>query len=524
MPADQKMEVVAMQHLISCFVLAIVLFFSGSGHAQVTDLRRAAEVVANGVGDIGKIKTGDRSRGPVFVFDENHISRAGQIEIAVMLLRLHEKFGLIAIGLEGFIKSNKALDGSWFHGSGGAAAGDARQDVAVRMLAEGEISSSEFMTLIFPSIRVHGIEKRSEYSVDLAIKGAPVSRYLVQIASHLLTQRQIRKTNELVKENKMDDARKYLFSRDPWVKKKFASVNGPAKRSIGLLIRDVRDIQKKAGDLGINIDAATKSDMSALLNFYEMAHTRSKTMVRNALQMGRGNRHAPIAMTIGAAHTDAVLSLLEESKVTYVHIAPKHLEADFGMFSTEQYKALIKRKWARESKGTLGVMLNAHRKPRPKIETASAKSYANLNLAAILIADAMGGNNRIPDDIWREIGSLEGVRIDRGSFEESDGDVIFRAELQDTDENWISVWTRVGQTNSEKTNAELEEKLLQSLADIGAGNKPPRKPPSNSKRAESEGPGDGKRKEVVISRLNSKVVAVFGGTKSVVAQVGKIGA
>ena len=72
-------------------------------------LHEAALDVARNVGTVGTLSDAS-NRGPVFVFEEFHTSRVGQLQIAVMLLRLHEKYGVHKIGLEGAMQSAGTLD------------------------------------------------------------------------------------------------------------------------------------------------------------------------------------------------------------------------------------------------------------------------------------------------------------------------------------------------------------------------------------------------------------------------------
>lgn len=132
-----------------------------------------AEMVRQVAEGVGMVKLAEGSASPIFVLEEYHTSRVGQLQEAVMLVRLHDKHGLRRIGLEGAIRTHRPLDASWFHGAGGAAAEEARHDVAVRTLAEGEISAAEFMALLFPDVEVWGIESSKEYFRELDVKGNP---------------------------------------------------------------------------------------------------------------------------------------------------------------------------------------------------------------------------------------------------------------------------------------------------------------------------------------------------------------
>ena len=48
----------------------------------------------------------------VIIFQENHISRVGQLEVALMLTRLNDRYGMNMIALEGAFNQ---LDTQWFY-------------------------------------------------------------------------------------------------------------------------------------------------------------------------------------------------------------------------------------------------------------------------------------------------------------------------------------------------------------------------------------------------------------------------
>ena len=81
----------------------------------------------------------------------------------------------------------------------------------------------------------------------------------------------------------------------------------------------------------------------------------------------------------------------------------------------------------------------------------------------------------------------------------------------------------MGTGDTPEATMNLEQKLLQARVDLGgAANVPPTKPPSNSTPAKDEGPGDGKRGNVVISRTGLRTLAVFGTDKVDVMKVGRV--
>jgi len=143
--------------------LASLIFTPGT-LAALPDPASVARGVAQEVGLVGKAVVGPR--GPVYVFEEFHTSRVGQLQIAIMFLRLYDRHGLRVLGQEGVLQRPEPLNATWFHKMGGHAAGRTREDVAVRMLAEGEIRAGEFMALLFPDFRVFGTEDQ-DYNVQL---------------------------------------------------------------------------------------------------------------------------------------------------------------------------------------------------------------------------------------------------------------------------------------------------------------------------------------------------------------------
>src|SRR5262245_61893280 len=82
------------------------------------EIRAIGDDIAQGIGEVRKVNTSGQ-QGNIFIFEEYHNSRVGQLQIATMLLRLHDRYRLKRIGLEGALQSPRPLDGAWFHNAGG---------------------------------------------------------------------------------------------------------------------------------------------------------------------------------------------------------------------------------------------------------------------------------------------------------------------------------------------------------------------------------------------------------------------
>jgi hypothetical protein len=522
------------------------------------DLVAATQEATKDVGTIQKtVSTGDK--GQVFIFSEYHTSRIGQLQIATMLLRLHDKYGLKKIGLEGKVTSAKPINAAWFQGAGGEQAKAEREALGVRMVADGEISSAEFIAMEFPDAEVFGVESAEEYGQTLDVKSNPEVEYLVAIAEKGLTPEDGRRVMQLMNQKKNDQALELMLTADPWVKERYGNLKNGRTTSSEEMVARIHELQGKARSVGADVSPSARQDIEKIASFYGTASKRSETMVDHTIEI-IARTDGPVAMVIGAAHADKVSELLGKRGVSYALIQPIDLDPTYGSLTVEQFNRKSNGGWARDSKGTLGHVLNSQRKPPPVIERSSGESYASMQLAGMLIAKAARGHKKVPDDIWPQLSTLPGLRVDQASFELDGYDVIYRAWLT-TDKGEKEVWARVGTAPSAApTTLEAKlleaERLLKPLAGgggrrggggvIGQGgaisdghDEPGRGPgragrqgegnehddsgqPRNSKRAENEGPGDAKRNDFVISRTSRETLAAYGSSREDVRRVQQI--
>ena len=520
------------------------------GEVKKVNLVSVAREITKGVGTLQKtVTSGDKAQ--VLVFSEYHTSRVGQVQIAAMLLRLRDRYGVNTVALEGKIKTPKPIDVGWFHHAAAGQAKMEKEDVGVRMLAEGEISSAEFMAMEFPDVQVWGIESAEQYNRGLEVKGNPELDYLRAIAERTIKAEDGRRIERLVNEKKMKEAYELMLSSDPWVKKQFDALKSRQTTSSEEMMAHIREVQAKAKSVGADVSADAKREMGNVLGFYQTASMRSDTMVGNALALATGTG-APIAMIIGAAHTERVAELLGKGGASYALIQPIDLNPPYANLTFAQFERKGKGGFVHDSKGTLGRILNPQRKPSPVVERASVHGYASMNMASMLIAKASRLHKK-PEDVLPMIANLPGFRVDKGSFEMDGYDVIFRAWVT-TDTGEKEVWARVG-TTPPRPPATLEGKLLDAeglLKTAGAGGSgnggdgghsgskglsgdpdPNRKDgkgagkksgngggrddggdhPRDSKKADDEGPGDAKRGEIIISKTSRETLAVFGSSR-----------
>lgn len=418
-------------------------------------IRQMAEDISPNAGSVIAAANGSPDR-IVIVFQETHTSRVGQLEIALMMVRLHDKHDLRQISLEGAIADQGELPAQWFHKlPSSQAAVQAKERAAVRLLTEGEISSAEFIALTLPNVRAKGNERAEEYGVttDDKSSSAPLS-YLVAIAEKSLTQSQIQQANQLIQANKEKEAAEFLLHADPWVSERYEKLTEKsASVSSEELIAIYREIEAKASAVGAQVDAATKSGMHEVMSFFETASKRSCTMVRNTLAMCDAAPRSPVALVVGAAHTAKVVEILKASKASYAVISPNSLteRSERGALSTLAYKRKLDQKSV-DAPGLLGAFLRGQRKPASVLGKQWFESKSEIYVAIrLLAAAAAGGGNPPFQDLDNELRTFTSIKIDPSSYQvikvKDQSRVIFKvtARIDDRDSNrtvdiWVGGW------------------------------------------------------------------------------------
>jgi hypothetical protein len=508
-----------------CLVaIGLTLGCTNTTHAEKTNSEVDIGKVVESVGIIQAPMSAGKSP-PVVVFEEYHTSCLGQLEIAVMLVRLHDHHGLVSIGLEGAIQRERPLDAKWFRRGGNAGQGDPREDVAVAMLAEGEISAAEFMALLFADVEVFGIEAAQEYEQKLDVKGSPELSYLLAIAEKNLAPTDIQKINSLVGEKKNDDAIEYMLTRDSWVRKQYEALKKGGPSSAEDMVRRAREIQDKAQQSKAQIKPEVQQDLEKEIAFFETASKRSVTMTEYMVQTHSTSSPQLSAMQVGAAHSEKVIETLRARNVACALVRPVDLDPDHGSISTEEFERKSSGRWARTYGGSLGRLLNSQRKPPPVIETATGKSYGNAMLASRVIAMAARKGQPVPQSVREQLDRLEEIKVDWDSFTQDGFDVIYRMWLTKTDGKSVEVWARVGSLADEDKSASLVEKLMKKIADLGGGNKrPPGKPPGTSGTAEAD-PERGKQdkgSELHVAATGLDTLAIYASTREEVARATRV--
>lgn len=380
---------------------------------------QTADKVAQGVGKvIAAVNSGREPR--LFVFEETHDSRIGQLQIALMLLRLHSGHQVRQVSLEGAMAAKGLLPVAWFHDlTSSKPMLRAGLEGAVRLLKEGEINSAEFLALTRPQAQVIGNELEEEYNVKSA-DSDPASACLIAIAEKSLTQSQIRSINDLINAKKMEEARRLLFGSNAWINERYEKLrdkkNIVSAEEMAVLLGE---IQSKAEQVGARINDDSKEAMRVQINFFKTASTRSCTIVRHTLGMCERAPGAPVALIIGAAHTAKVIEVLKAARASFAVISPLSLvnptEKGGLSFPAYERKSAVK---SVDPAGWLGALLDARHKPLSVLDEQWFKSKSEIYSWTRLVASATAAGDNPPfNRLDSELKKLRSIRIDPSSYE-----------------------------------------------------------------------------------------------------------
>lgn len=432
--------------------------------------------------DVGKVSTsGSGIPGKkVIVFEESHDSRAGQIEIAIMLNRLH-KNGTKFIGLEGTLEKDGLLDASWFHRLPDT---KTKWEIAVQLLKEGEINSAEFIALCYPDVEVCGVEIAEECNVRLSDDAyVSVMFYLLAIAEESLSQDQIREANRLIEGEKYGAYIEFVINADQWTAERYKQLMEEDKMySLEETISIYKEIQKKADRVGAEVDAESKAGLEELIVYDEARASASKTITTNTLALCEKSPDAPVAMTIGAAHTSKVFELLEDDYVAYAVITPMSLTDldDKSNLTSNAYDRKMQCLSVDET-GMLGAFLDnrpelidGQHKPPTVLDERFAQIKSEIYYITVRIARAAAAGGDLPFGLTKDKLSFQYVEVDPSSIRVIDGEVIFPMVVKDERGSVVTtIWGRTKQFREpiefEETEDGLEALLKEALEDVRKG-------------------------------------------------------
>lgn len=410
----------------------------------------------------------------VFVFEETHISPAGQIEIAIMLNRLYEDYGLRYIGLESAFTADGPLQTGWLKRSAPFRAGDPMtplEETLVQLLAEGELSSSEMLALTYgDSLTVVGTEKAEEHAYNVPEDAHYAIRlYLFHIAAVNMTQDTLAHFDQLYTQGRVIEAVDYAISSDEWAKAQAAWLTDGRKiPSAEEELEIIDNIVAKAKEVRVEIPDELKTSLQALRRFFELASQRSLTMVNVILEIANHAQGRPVAMIIGAAHTQRVVQLLQREGVYYVVLRGNSLETH-NKRGNLPYDAFERKRKVKsgDSAGMLGAFLDGRIKPRAVINEPWLQSKTYIYRLAHQLAIAAQAATPDFAGVLAQLPPPPGVAVNLDSIVVNDGEVIFNVTAINQNGQPVPMWGRAAvNPNRNAQPRHLSEGLSDALQGV----------------------------------------------------------
>lgn len=299
------------------------------------DVAEVAKAASEGVGVVGRTRR-TKNATPIVVLEENHASRAGQIEHAVTLVRLHQRYGMTDIALEGYLKQHKEINVDWYREASGGDP-DLAVDVALAYLLEGEISCAEFMALAFEATTLHPIEQEADYGEDISqeASNAPML-YLFNVAAQSMNQSEIRKANSMQEEieglpDGLQQAKiaalfDYIISTDPWASEN-AEMLGDVDTQLSMSTSGMVEACEQISQRG-NVHASSdeRRAMDEYLAYMRGRASADETMSRASSLVANRESADIVAMIVGALHTDPICDYLEDWERPFAVVTPVSFE------------------------------------------------------------------------------------------------------------------------------------------------------------------------------------------------------
>jgi len=378
-------------YLVLSFITLVSLIF-GAGAAPATAALPEAstqvaldDLAAQIADEVGVVKTVVETDAvpAIFVFEERHDSVLGQVEIGIMLNRLYTEYDLRHIGLEGHSAGVGPLGLDWAHSEPYYQAGEpitGREDVLVQLLQDGEISSAEFLGLVYHDVVVHGIDDPNLYGLETPPEAfySP-NDYLFYIAWAVMSDEDYSAFMALYDEEKYEEAFDYAMQTNEFT----AEINERISDRVDVLslegwLQVLDELAAQATEVGADIPPETEAGLAELGKYLEAGSQRSDAAVSYMLALASEYPEAPIAMTVGAGHTERVVELLTEAGVSFAVIRAHSMEVESaaGLLSPEAYDRNLQGR-AVAPDGTFSASLDGRdKKPPPTADGPRIKTEA----------------------------------------------------------------------------------------------------------------------------------------------------
>ncbi len=465
--------------------------------STAVDLLAVAQRVSQGVG-VPTIHSDQTEAPGLIVFEETHTSIPCQIEIAIMLDRLHRDHGALKIALEGFVKGTTA-DAGWFHKDPFTA--EERATVAAQLLANGEISDAECLALSYANVSLVPIEEERTYRVRLPqnAQAAPLI-YLYRIGLRLLG------ADPKLKALKGDPNQvDYVLENEPWVAPRARTLRSqnaavPTDRMFEL----IAEIEAKCEETGADPLPAEVALMTGLKDYLNARDSATTIMVDSAIDELRSRQSGPVlAMVIGVAHEQRAAQLLLDNKIPHVIIRPKSLYVATKSISMSGFER--KNDLRSVDEVGLGPLIDGRRKPPPRLGESwfqgKTEAFVLSGRVARAVADDQGPTAKeAPFGLKEADLTADRVRVSLDTMRREGDEAVFQMTIRGEEQaKERRVWVRIGRNKNaprKEAPADLEGKLLAERENALARFATPEGlPRSDPKRPPSRPDGDAKKSE-----------------------------
>jgi hypothetical protein len=313
----------------------------GTAAQAAPNVGAVAQTISIDAGIVGaKGTTGKGST--VIVFEEDHGSISGQIEQALMLTRLRDKFGLRDIVLEGYSGGGLEASARKVREAMGKRSSSSVERIAATLVREGELSAAEFMAIAYPDVRIvkgesagGATSEEREQTFDFYMNSRPLLA-LIAIEHHALTGleaerflttlKSLMPIDSQVKAESLIKLCEPVIQKDAWTRERNETLfsNGKSIVAIEDQIAATREVRTEAKKLPPNI-ATLATSADGFESFLEARRQASAQLVKSSVDLAAKGSSPVIALIIGAAHTAAVATMLADAKVPYAVIRPDSL-------------------------------------------------------------------------------------------------------------------------------------------------------------------------------------------------------
>ncbi len=377
-------------------------------------LNDIATEIAEEVGVVTTVVEND-AQPVIFVFEERHDSILGQIEIAIMLNRLYTEQGLRHIGLEGYMAGEAPLDLAWAHREPYFTPDQAitgHEDVMVQMTQEGEFSAVELIGLLYYDAVVDGIDNAELYDFSPPDEAwdAP-DFYLYYIALAGMSDVEHTAWQALYDSEQYTEAFDFAMGSDEFTAEMYAKLSD----SVNIVSAEewliaLDEIAAQAEAVEADLTEVDAANLEAMSEYFDNVSQRSEAMAAEMLNLANANPEAPLAMNIGALHTEHVVKLLTEAGVSFAVIRPISLAegSTAGLLSAEAYQRKQEGLSVAPT-GWMGSFLDGRKKPEPVANKEWIKlEKAIREMVQLLVerADLMAREGKSPSDIKVELNNL----------------------------------------------------------------------------------------------------------------------